>query len=162
MKSDIKREAVCAALAIAFIAAPIAARAQSTTPCPRPAAGSVVSNPQALYSKNGVLTVNLSYNSDKDADGRTLYCFTTPDGTESPTFHVRPGDHLVINVKNNLPTPTVASSMQMATNAATQCGAATMDSSSMNIHYHGTNTSPTCHHDEVIHTTINSRQSFTL
>jgi len=39
---------------------------------------------------------------------------------------------------------------------ATVCGATTMDDSSVNIHYHGTNTPPTCHQDEVIHTLINS------
>ena len=32
--------------------------------------------------------------------------------------------------------------------------------SSVNIHYHGTNTSPTCHSDEVIKTLINSGQTF--
>ena len=158
INAPITRGSLGAALALIFLATPVAAFAQSK--CPRPAAGSVVTNPPALYSKNGVLKVNLSYNTDKDADGRTLYCFTTSDGTESPTFHVRPGDHLKINVKNNLPAPTAASAMQMATNAAMVCGAATMDSSSMNIHYHGTNTSPTCHQDEVIYTTINSGQSF--
>ena len=36
-----------------------------------------------------------------------------------------------------------------------------MDSSSVNVHYHGTNTAPTCHSDEVIFTLINSGQSFT-
>ena len=36
-----------------------------------------------------------------------------------------------------------------------------MDASSVNIHYHGTNTSPTCHQDDVIHTVINSGESFT-
>ena len=51
--------------------------------------------------------------------------------------------------------------MQMSTNAATVCGAATMNASSVNIHYHGTNTSPTCHQDEVIHTIINSGETFT-
>jgi len=51
--------------------------------------------------------------------------------------------------------------MQMSTNASVVCGAATMDASSMNIHYHGTNVSPACHSDEVIHTLINSGQSFT-
>ena len=35
-----------------------------------------------------------------------------------------------------------------------------MSASSVNIHYHGTNTSPTCHQDEVIHTMINSGESF--
>ncbi len=36
-----------------------------------------------------------------------------------------------------------------------------MTASSVNIHYHGTNTSPTCHQDEVIHTIVNSGQTFT-
>lgn len=35
-----------------------------------------------------------------------------------------------------------------------------MNSSSLNIHYHGTNTSPTCHQDEVIKTLINPGQTF--
>jgi FtsP/CotA-like multicopper oxidase with cupredoxin domain len=130
-------------------------------PCPRFAAGSNVTNPPDLYSQGGSLTVNLSYNTATDAVGRTLYCFTTPNRTESPTLHVRPGDHLIVNVTNNLPAPTPAGAMQMSTNAALVCGAAMMTSSSVNIHYHGTNVSPTCHSDEVIHTLINSGQTFT-
>jgi FtsP/CotA-like multicopper oxidase with cupredoxin domain len=148
-------------LTIAVLVTPISLSAQARSACPRYSAGSTVTNPPALFSQNGGLTVNLSYNTAQDADGRTLYCFTTPEGTESPTLHVRPGDHLIVRVKNNLPTPSPATVMQMATNAATLCGAATMDASSMNIHYHGTNTSPTCHQDEVIHTIINSGESFT-
>jgi FtsP/CotA-like multicopper oxidase with cupredoxin domain len=31
---------------------------------------------------------------------------------------------------------------------------------SLNVHYHGTNTSPACHSDEVIHTIINSGETF--
>jgi FtsP/CotA-like multicopper oxidase with cupredoxin domain len=131
-----------------------------TGPCPRFAAGSTVTNPPALFSKNGVLKVNLSYQTEQDAQGRTLYCFTTPSGTESPTLHVKPGDHLMINVKNNLPVPTSASEMQMATNAASICGATKMNTSSVNVHYHGTNTSPACHQDEVVHTLINPGQTF--
>ncbi len=130
-------------------------------PCPRFAAGSTVTNPPALFSQKGRLTVNFSYNTQQDAQGRTLYCFTTPNGTESPTLHVHPGDHLVIKVKNNLPAPTDSSEMMMTTNATDVCGAATMNSASVNIHYHGTNTSPTCHSDEVIHTLINSGETFT-
>ena len=144
---------------IALLLTPIAAVAQS--PCPRFAPGSTVINPPALFSQNGSLTVNLAYNTAQDAQGRTLYCFTTPDGSEGPTLHINPGDHLIINVKNNLPTPASASDMQMATNALTVCGDTTMNDSSVNIHYHGTNTPPTCHQDEVIHTLINSGETFT-
>src|SRR5262250_1046916 len=35
-----------------------------------------------------------------------------------------------------------------------------MNSTSVNIHYHGTNLSPTCHQDEVIKTIINAGQTF--
>ena len=117
--------------------------------------------PVNLYSSHGVLIVNLSYNTAVDSAGGTLYCFTTPDGTESPTLHVNPGDNLIVNVTNKLPAPTSTSSMTMVTNAAKVCGAPMMDSSSVNVHYHGTNTAPTCHSDEVIFTLINSGQSFT-
>jgi FtsP/CotA-like multicopper oxidase with cupredoxin domain len=149
----------CLLVTLALLLTPVTARAQS--PCPRFAPGSTITNPSALFSVGGVLTVNLAYQTAMDAQGRTLYCFTTLDGTESPTLHVNPGDHLIINVKNDLPAPATASEMQMATNAATVCGDTTMDASSVNIHYHGTNTSPACHSDEVIHTLINSGETFT-
>src|SRR5215467_4487493 len=45
--------------------------------------------------------------------------------------------------------------------ASTVCGAPDMTSSSVNVHYHGTNVSPTCHSDEVIRTIVNSGQTFT-
>ena len=35
-----------------------------------------------------------------------------------------------------------------------------MDDTSVNIHYHGTNTPPTCHQDEVITTVVNSGDSY--
>lgn len=129
--------------------------------CPRFTAGSTISEPPGLYSSNGLLTVSLSYNTVTDSAGRTLYCFTTPDGLESPTLQVKPGDTLTVIVRNNLPAPTSAVSMAPVTNATIICGAATQDASSVNVHYHGTNTSPTCHSDEVIHTLINSGQTFT-
>ena len=144
---------------------PHAARAQinatATNPCPRFAAGINIPEPPNLFSRDGRLTVTLSYNSMPDPNGNTRYCFTTPDGTESPTLFVKPGDTLTVIVKNNLPAPASAASMAPVTNASTVCGAASQDASSVNVHYHGTNTSPTCHSDEVIHTLINSGQTFT-
>jgi FtsP/CotA-like multicopper oxidase with cupredoxin domain len=130
-------------------------------PCPRFAAGSDVTAPADLYSQNGTLTVSLSYNTSIDAAGRTLYCFTTPDGKQSPTLHVHPGDHLIVQVKNNLPAPAALDSMRMSTNASRVCGAPLMDASSVNVHYHGSNTAPTCHSDEVIYTLINAGETFT-
>jgi len=124
-------------------------------PCPRPAAGSVVRNPPALFSSNGVLSVRFSYQHRFDDAGRELFCFMTPDGLQNPTLHVSPGDHLLITVTNNTPKGTGG----MTVNSP-NCGNKTMNSSSTNIHYHGTNTSPTCHSDEVIKTLINSGETF--
>ena len=132
-----------------------AAVAPVANPCPRPAAGSVVHNPVALFSSNGVLNVQFSYQHRFDATGRELFCFMTPDGLQNPTLHVSPGDHLVITVTNNTPAGTGGMTV-----SSPNCGNATMNSSSTNIHYHGTNTSPTCHSDEVIKTLINSMETF--
>ena len=142
--------------------APMTALAQSAVapvanPCPRLAAGSEVHNPPSLFSQKGVLIVNFSYQTRTDADGRSLFCFMTPDGKENPTLHVHPGDHLIVNVTNNVP---ASGGMTMAMSSTDQCGDSIMTATSMNIHYHGTNTSPVCHQDEVIHTVINSGQSF--
>ncbi len=126
-------------------------------PCPRAAAGSVVHQPPALFSQNGVLSVQFSYQTATDAAGRTLYCFMTPGGLENPTLHVKPGDHLIVTVTNN----TTQQPVEMTINAP-NCGpgGSQMTASSVNIHYHGTNTSPTCHSDEVIKTLINFGQTF--
>jgi FtsP/CotA-like multicopper oxidase with cupredoxin domain len=124
-------------------------------PCARFAPGSVVGNPPSLFSSGGSLSVEFSYQHVFDSAGRELFCFMTPSGLENPTLHVKPGDHLIITVTNNLP----AGTGPMAVSGPT-CGSSTMNSSSLNIHYHGTNSSPVCHQDEVIKTTINSGQTF--
>jgi FtsP/CotA-like multicopper oxidase with cupredoxin domain len=115
------------------------------TSCPRFPAGSVVQNPPALFSRGGSLTVNFSYQTRTDSDGRTLFGFMTPDGLENPTLHVHPGDHLIINLTNNTP----ASPVEVVFPSPNACGDIAMTASSVNIHYHGTNTSPTCGQDEV-------------
>jgi FtsP/CotA-like multicopper oxidase with cupredoxin domain len=125
-------------------------------PCPRFNAGSVVHNPPALFSSNGVLEVRFSFQHRFDSDGTELLCFMTPDGLEDPTLHVKPGDHLIITVTNN--TPHAAAFMEPL--KPPKCGDAHPTKSSINIHYHGTNTSPACHQDNVIKTVINSGQTF--
>jgi hypothetical protein len=86
--------------------------------CARPAAGSVVQNPPALFSKDGVLSVNLSFQSVTDAEGRTLYCFMTPSGLENPTLHVHPGDRLKMKITNNTPSAPVLMQMDPPTAVA--------------------------------------------
>src|SRR5216684_2619400 len=72
-------------------------------PCPRFKAGSVVQQPPALSSSNGVLNVRFSYQQTTDSVGRLLHCFMTETGIEEPTLHVNPGDTLSITVTNNTP-----------------------------------------------------------
>jgi FtsP/CotA-like multicopper oxidase with cupredoxin domain len=124
-------------------------------PCPRFLAGSVVRNPPALFSRNGYLSVRLSYQTRMDSDGRTLFSFMTPDGLENPTLHVHPGDHLIVTITNNTPATPIDTPLPPP-----NCGGFVMTHSSVNIHFHGTNTSPTCGQDEVIRTIINSGETF--
>ncbi len=95
-----------------------------------------------------------------DSLQRTLFCFVTDDGKESPTLHVKPGDTINITLTNMLPAMPGAPSMRVS-NDTTVCGSPDMTVTSVNMHFHGTNTSPTCHSDEVIHTLINSGETFT-
>ena len=162
---------------VAFVMAPIGAFAQTPVapvpnPCPRFAAGSVVQQPPALFSHNGVLNVRFSYQTTTDttdSPGRQLFCFMTPDGLENPTLHVNPGDTLNITVTNNTPTSPTGETLY-AYNPP-NCGDTTqetqdptrnsgMTGGSMNIHYHGTNVSPQCHGDNVTKTLINSGSTF--
>jgi FtsP/CotA-like multicopper oxidase with cupredoxin domain len=150
-------------IAAVLLLLPLSVFAQTTTassPCPRPAAGSVVTAPPELSSQNGVLNVTFNYFTTVDSDGRTLFCFTTPDGLQGPTLHVMPGDTLNVRVTNQVPAPPPGSPTEVVSNSSNQCGDATMTITSLNIHYHGTNTTPQCHGDQVIHTVINSGETF--
>jgi FtsP/CotA-like multicopper oxidase with cupredoxin domain len=139
--------------------------------CQRFAAGTIVQNPPALFSQNGVLNVSFSYQTTTDQYGRQLYCFMTPTGLENPTLHLHPGDTLNITVTNNTP-PIVPTSTELLT--PPNCGNTTLEvlnpglgafnntmtGGSLNIHYHGTNTSPACGADNVTRALINPGSTF--
>ena len=161
MFKDIRRRIL--GIAAVLLLLPLAAFAQTSTtssPCPRPAAGSVVTAPPELSSQNGVLNVTFNYYTTVDSVGRTLFCFSTPNGLEGPTLHVMPGDTLNVTVTNRVPAPPAGSPTEVVSNSSNRCGDATMTITSVNVHYHGTNTSPQCHGDQVIHTVINSGETF--
>jgi FtsP/CotA-like multicopper oxidase with cupredoxin domain len=135
-------------------------------PCPRYPAGSVVHSPPALFSSNGVLDVKFSYQTRMDSDGRQLFCFMTPEGLEDPTLHLKPGDHLILTITNNAPDPTVIPPDSVPPMTPMEplnppnCGDAQPTLSSINIHYHGTNTSPACHQDNILRTVVNPGETF--
>jgi len=143
---------------------PLSAYAQTATalrgPCPRPPPSTVIGTPPDLFSQNGTLNVTFNYFTTVDSAGRTLFCFTTPDGAEGPTLHVNPGDTLNISLTNQVPAPPPGSPTEVVSNSTNKCGDVTMTITAVNVHYHGTNTAPTCHSDEVIHTIVNSGESF--
>jgi FtsP/CotA-like multicopper oxidase with cupredoxin domain len=157
------------ALCIGLIV-PVQALAQQTGgDCPRPAPGAIVTPPADLYSVNGVLQVAMNYYTSVDAFNRTEFCFVTAAGQEGPTFHVNPGDKLEITLTDMVPNPPgvggeIVSSTDSGSGPSSglspQCFANAMTPASVNMHFHGTNTSPTCHSDEVIYTTINSGETF--
>lgn len=122
--------------------------------CTRPPESSEIQNPPALYSRSGVLSVALSFQTTTDPQGRTLFCFLTADGLQNPALHVLPGDTLVVTVTNNTP----QGDFMMTLDAP--CNDAQMYMSSTNIHYHGTNVSPACGSDEVIQTVVNSGEAY--
>jgi FtsP/CotA-like multicopper oxidase with cupredoxin domain len=127
--------------------------------CPRPAASSEVTPPPDLYSQNGVLNVSMGYHTSVDDQGRTLFCFITSDGQESPTLHVNPGDTINIALTNML-TEEPGAPAEVMSSSDKVCGDPTMMTTSVNMHFHGTNTSPNCHSDETIRTLVNPGQTF--
>ncbi len=127
--------------------------------CPRFDAGSDVQQPPDFYSQNGRLDVAMNYFTSVDGEGRTLFCFVTSDGAESPTLHVNPGDAIHIKLTNMVPPIPGAPTMRMSKDGDV-CGDSDQTPTSVNMHFHGTNTSPKCHSDEVIRTLINSGSTF--
>jgi FtsP/CotA-like multicopper oxidase with cupredoxin domain len=161
---------ICAGTAILVIAQLCAFAVQPVqpvnNPCPRFTAGSIVHQPPALFSQNGVLNVRFSYQQTTDAQGRLLHCLMTEDGIEQPTLHVNPGDTLNITVTNNTPPQPFGEPFNAPNCGDTQvqftapASGITSMGSSMNIHYHGTNVTPQCGGDNVTKTLINSGSTF--
>ncbi len=130
--------------------------------CPRPAAGSAVTEPRDVRSRNGVLRLELAIFNDHAADGTVRYCYLLPDGSQSPTLRVRPGDLLVLRLTNRLeepgsPAPTLRST---ADAQRRMCSSGAMNPSATNLHFHGLAVPPVCHQDEVLRTSIPAGATF--
>jgi FtsP/CotA-like multicopper oxidase with cupredoxin domain len=148
----------------------VGADAQSSAAdfCPRPVAGSVVPEPGELRSENGVLKADLEFRKSVDAHGGARYCYISRDGSEAPTLRVKPGDLVILRLKNELPedagpssrSSPSAGSLRLAKVGAHQmampgdCAGAEMTADSTNIHFHGLDIPPVCHQDDVLNTMI--------
>jgi FtsP/CotA-like multicopper oxidase with cupredoxin domain len=157
--------------ALALVAAwllPLAHACAGTTPadpCLRPAPGSAVPEPKDLRSEGGALRLDLTVRNFREADGTTRYCYLMPDGTQSPTLRLHPGDELILNLHNALEELPPASAAAGATHAghasaaatpasADPCRSGAMRPTSTNLHFHGLTVPPLCHQDEVVKTSI--------
>ena len=143
------------------------AQPEQAAPCGRPEPGSLVGEPRDLRSVGGVLKVELRLRNARQPDGTTRFCYVTPDGAQSPTLRVHPGDLVILGLKNEA-TPVeaaAASSPRMAMADTTQaparrgaavdpCNSGQMSELSTNLHFHGMTMPAICHQDEVLRTSI--------
>jgi len=151
---------VCAATVGGFFASYARAQNRSVDPCPRPAIGSVVPEPYEVQSQAGVLRVQLTYRNYVDRHGQMRYCYVDGQGDEAPLLRLKPGDLVVLHLRNDL---TLPSSAQPARGSSTahyehamrgECGGGEMTSLSTNLHFHGLTIPPVCHQDDVLKTLI--------
>jgi FtsP/CotA-like multicopper oxidase with cupredoxin domain len=140
-------------------------------PCARPAPGSAVTEPKDLRSEHGVLKLDLQVRNHREADGSVRYCYRLPDGTESPTLRLHPGDTLILHLKNQLeeldqsaqqPQGHAQSHEAQSHDAhsahgaksSDPCSSGAMSAVSTNLHFHGLTVPPVCHQDDVLKTSI--------
>ncbi|HTB14983.1 MAG TPA: multicopper oxidase family protein [Bryobacteraceae bacterium] len=121
--------------------------------CPRPSGGSTVTPPADVRTSNGRLETSFAFRSEVDDYGLTRYCYVSEKGGEAPTLRVRPGDEVVLTIKNELMTLPHGSPVEHK-HAPHACSGGPMTSVSTNLHFHGLEIPPTCHQDDVIHTSI--------
>jgi FtsP/CotA-like multicopper oxidase with cupredoxin domain len=138
--------------------------------CQRPAPGSIVTEPAEIRSHNGVLKADLIYVDFTAPNGQEEYCYLSKNGNEAPTLRVKPGDLLILRLKNDLtavPDPAGNSAAQgpatsagnspvtpMAMRVSAPCASAIMTPLSTNLHFHGLTVPPTCHEDDVLRTMV--------
>jgi FtsP/CotA-like multicopper oxidase with cupredoxin domain len=134
--------------------------------CPRPAAGSLVPEPEDLRSQNGVLAVELTVRNEKRKDGSIRYCYIDRDGIESPNLRLKPGDLLILKLKNDLiDVDSSAAAVSAATadhhrsksnpeHQSDPCASSAMNATSTNLHFHGLSIPPVCHQDDVLKTSV--------
>jgi FtsP/CotA-like multicopper oxidase with cupredoxin domain len=145
--------------------------------CPRPAPGSIVQQPKDLRSRDGVLKLELTIHDFKEKDGSVRYCYLLPDGTQSPTLRLHPGDLLILHLADRLvdfgtavsgaqavpgsaataagpSAPATKMTMDMQRVSSNPCVRGAMSDVATNMHFHGLTIPPVCHQDDVLKTSI--------
>ena len=152
------------ALTFFFLIAPAVLHAAPTAadPCPRPVSGSNLAEPADLRSKNGLLELTLTARNSRQPDGTTRYCYTDAGGRESPTLRLKPGDEVIIHLRNELQDLEPAAPHVHAAppgKSRKLCTATdVMSLVSTNLHFHGLTIPPVCHQDDVLKTSDPARR----
>jgi FtsP/CotA-like multicopper oxidase with cupredoxin domain len=150
--------------ALVFLAClPLSAQSANEV-CPRPAAGSIVAEPEDLRSQNGVLEADLTIHNVPNPDGSIRYCYTDAAGRESPNLRVSRGDLVILHLKNALSDPGNGTTPPAHNHSAKHgkesgqagdaCASGVMNAVSTNLHFHGLTIPPVCHQDEVLRTSV--------
>src|ERR1700678_2492744 len=152
---------VFAAVGLSMVSALASAQKQA---CPRPAPGSVGTQPEELRSHDGSLKVDLTYSNFTAANGQEEYCYQAQDGSQAPTLRLRPGDLLILRLQNKLAPSSAAASPASHHDPGMQlsdpCAGAEMTALSTNLHFHGLTVPPLCHQDDVLHTAVQPGTTF--
>jgi FtsP/CotA-like multicopper oxidase with cupredoxin domain len=159
------------AIFLAIVCAPthrsLHAQEKAQEACPRPAIGSAVPEPEDLRSENGILTIDLTVRNQKEKDGSKRYCYIYGNGVQSPNLRLKPGELLVLKLKNSLtdsdePATGPANhhhAVSDATPKSDPCTSGAMSATSTNLHFHGLTVPPVCHQDEALKTSIQPSDS---
>ncbi|MGP0072413.1 MAG: multicopper oxidase family protein [Bryobacteraceae bacterium] len=129
--------------------------------CNRPSPGSVVPEPEDLRSRDGVLKVDLTIR-NTEVDGSTRYCYVDANGNQSPNLRLKPGDLLILHLKNDLTATdhTASHTMHMhASKSGDPCLSGAMTATSTNLHFHGLTIPAVCHQDDVVKTSVSPRDA---
>jgi FtsP/CotA-like multicopper oxidase with cupredoxin domain len=148
-------------LLIAIWSSPLHAQAPMREACARPQIGGLVVEPPDVWSKDGLLEISLTALNAIEPDGSSRYCFVDERGWESPNLRVKPGDTVIIHLKNGM---TVTAGIEVGHAHSTTIGACTngttMSAVSTNLHFHGLTILPVCHQDDVLKTSLAPGDSF--
>ncbi len=127
--------------------------------CPRPPVGSEVPESEDLRSRNGVLKVDLAIHNGAASDGLIRYCYVDGNGNQAPNLRLKPGDLVILNLKNDLTdsgrgdTGHAHDHMNSMKDGG-PCTSGSMTADSTNLHFHGLTIPAVCHQDEVLKTSI--------
>ena len=142
-----------------LLAAGVAHSQMGDRTCPRPRVGGVAVPPKDLYSSDGVLKVELSFQTFTDIYGRRFYCYIAGDGSQSPTLRVKTGDEVVLKLKNEIAAGQAGAHALHEMEVHGPCGSGKMTASTTNLHFHGLSIRPSCHQDEVLSTLVQPSES---